>query len=120
MKKFLIIFALAAVLPVSFASADVIRDDKGGSYVPFQDFKLTLTDSLFELFAGKFEEVKNSYCITNAKQACRKQLIMQACKMNVNQSGGSCPDACQAWAKDCKNASGTELRKRFGEDLEDE
>ena len=120
MKKFLIIFALAAVLPVSFASADVIRDEKGGSYVPFQDFKLTLTDSLFELFAGKFEEVKNSYCYTNAKQACRKQLIMQACKMNVNQTGGSCPDACKAWAKDCVNASSSELRKRFGDDLEDE
>lgn len=120
MKNFLIIFALAAVLPVSFAAADVIRDEKGGSYVPFQDFKLSFTDSLFELFAGKFEEVKNSYCVTNAKQACRKKLIMQVCKMNMNQASGSCPDACKAWAKDCQDASGTELRKRFGEDLEDE
>ncbi len=88
--------------------------------MPFQDFKLSLTDSLFELFAGKFEEVKKSYCVTNAKQACRKQIIMQICKMNVNQSGGSCPDACKAWAKDCQNASDSELRKRFGDDLEDE
>lgn len=120
MTKYLLIFALAAFLPASFASADVIKDEKGGSYVPFQDFKLSFSDSLFELFAGKFQEVKNSYCISNSKQACRRQLIMQACQMNLNQSGGSCPDACKAWAKDCKDTSGSELRKRFGDDLEDE
>ncbi len=120
MKNFLLILTLAVVLPTSFASADLIKDDKGGSYVPFQDFKLSLTDKVFELFAGKFEEVKNSYCYTNAKQACRKQSIMQACKINLNQSGGSCPDACKAWAKDCEGASSSELRKRFGDDLEDE
>ena len=120
MKNFILILTLAYVLPVSFASAELIRDQRGGSYVPFQDFKLSLSDKVFELFAGKFEEIKNSYCYTNAKQACRKQLIMQICKMNVNQASGSCPDACRTRAKDCEDSSDKEARKRFGEDLEDE
>lgn len=119
MKNLLLVLTLALVLPATFASAEVVKDDSGGSYVPFQDFKITFTDSLFEMFAGKFEEVKNSYCISNAKQACRKQLIMQTCKMNVNQAAGSCPDACRSWAKDCEKTPSSELRKRFGDDLED-
>lgn len=120
MKNFMLVLVLAFVLPTSYATAELVRDDKGGSYVPFQDFKLSFSDSVFELFAGKFDDIKNSHCISTSKQACRKQLIMLACRMNVNQAGGSCPDACKSWAKDCKNTSGTELRNKFGSDLEDD
>lgn len=100
-------------------NAGVIQDNQCGSYVPWSDYKATLDrnsdeNSMMESLFGKF---KSSYCRVNAKQACRQVTLMKVCKINLNQADGSCPDACKAWAKDCKDESTSDMAKEFGEDL---
>ena len=113
------------ILNTAYADDDIIetpvhtKDESGGSYISYQDHKLTMSDKFFEsmpLIGGKYEDSKENYCKHAVKDACVEGLRAAACVMNVNQAEGSCPAACKAWAKDCKDlVSVREVQKAFSE-----
>lgn len=80
----------------------------------FSPDDLPLIQKGYEAILGKFKKLQKNCCLNAVKSACDDALIATACRMNVNQAAGSCPEECKQWASDCTDfVSGSEVRSAY-------
>lgn len=111
--KFLFVFTLV-IGPLTHADQD---DDNEGTHACSSIKPSNMSDRLFESIFGKFEKVLTKCCEKTVTDDCDNAQIALVCKMNVNRSGGSCPEQCKQWADACRETDiGAQKLRRLFED----